>query len=432
MFNFKLSKTMKDVQWSFISLVTASLSHLLLRIVLGRELGPDGLGLYTLVFTIYMFGMQFAAFGIGVALTKYVAQYHDDVKLVKIFISSGLFGSIITGLIMGVILYIFSGLISIQIFQIPEMEGLLKITALCFPFIAIQKAVVGALNGFRQMKMYAFVNIALNMAVMIVSIVLVVIAQMNVKGAVIGFVVPTVVIGLLSLLATKKHISIKSINSKQILKEISWFGFYIMLTNSIGLVNTQIDSLMIGYYLNETEVGYYAVAAILVQGLRLIPDSVQRVTTASIATYYGKKDLGRIKYIIKTSILTVLVITVFSFIILVLLGQPLIEILFKNDFLIAYNPLLILMIGYLVYSPIISVNGALPSIGKVHVMFIISLFCALLNALFNIYFIPRYGIIGAATATSIALIITGAIRLFFVMRYTKRIDFSKVSKSTLM
>jgi O-antigen/teichoic acid export membrane protein len=44
-----ISKTMRDVQWSFIRLAISSAVHFLLRVVLGRELGASGLGLYTLV-----------------------------------------------------------------------------------------------------------------------------------------------------------------------------------------------------------------------------------------------------------------------------------------------------------------------------------------------------------------------------------------------
>ena len=35
MFSIKLTKVMKDVQWSFISLASSSIAHLLLRITLG-------------------------------------------------------------------------------------------------------------------------------------------------------------------------------------------------------------------------------------------------------------------------------------------------------------------------------------------------------------------------------------------------------------
>jgi len=83
----RLTKTMQDVQWAFIGLAISSLVHFLLRVVLGRELGASGLGLYTLVFTIYMFGMQFAAFGIGAALPRYIPMNCESLEKIREFIT---------------------------------------------------------------------------------------------------------------------------------------------------------------------------------------------------------------------------------------------------------------------------------------------------------------------------------------------------------
>ncbi len=408
---------MEDVQWSFISLATASLSHLLLRIVLGKELGPSGLGLYTLVFTIYIFGMHFAAFGIGVALTKYLAEYDGDLPRIKGFVSSGLFGSMISGSMMGVLMYLLSGIIAIQFFHSPVMVDLLKITALCFPFIAMQKAVIGALNGLRKMKWYAVVNIAQSVSVMAVSIVLVLLLDLGVRGAVIGFVAPTILVGILSLIIIREYFSAKSVDINAVLKEVFRFGFYIVIANSIGMINVQVDSLMLGYYMSETDVGYYAVAIIFLEGLRLIPESVQRITTPAIANYYGKQEYEKIHGLMKNSMLKVFAITVLISSTLILLGQFLIETLFNEEFLQAYYPLLILLVGYSVYAPILSIGGALAGIGKVALMSKLSLICAVMNTILNILMIPKYGITGAAIATSTSLIFTSFLKLYFIKVY---------------
>jgi len=291
----RLTKTMQDVQWAFISLAISSLVHFLLRVVLGRELGASGLGLYTLVFTIYMFGMQFAAFGIGAALTKYVAEHNENVKKIREFVSSGLIGSFSSGLIMGVLVYLFSNVIAINIFHSPEMVHLLKMTAVCFPFIALQKTALGTLNGLRKMNCFALVNIIQNFSVFALSIILVILFKMNVTGAVLGFVVPTIFVSLFSLYFIKDFFEVPSKLFDTVSRELSWFGFYVVLTNSVGLILVQIGSLLIGYFMDETEVGYYAVAVVLVQGITLLPGAIQRVTTPAIATYHGKGEYESIR-----------------------------------------------------------------------------------------------------------------------------------------
>ncbi|MFW9873828.1 MAG: flippase [Candidatus Thorarchaeota archaeon] len=420
MFKIKLSKTIKDIQWSFIALAVSSFVHLLLRIVLGRELGPSGLGLYTLVFTIYLFGMQFAAFGIGVALTKYIAEYNDDLQKIKEFVSSGIAGSLVSGFILGILLYSFSLIISVNFFHNPEMTTLLKITAFCFPFIAMQKVVLGTLNGLRRMKYFAFINIVQNLSVMGMSIALVIFLNMGVKGAVFGFVIPTIIVGLFSLILVKNYFVTASKVLSTSLKEISLFGFYVVLANSIGMVNTQIDSLLIGHFMNETEVGYYAVAIIFMQGIILLPQSVQKVTNPSIATYYGKGDYDGIRRLIKNSMAKIFVIILFISAFLATFGKSLINVIFTEEFIPSYAPLLILLIGYSVYATFISIGGCLSSIGKVKIIFKISLLCAVLNTLLNISLIPEFGLVGAASATSISLLFTTLINIYFVNKYVRR------------
>ena len=420
MLNYRANKTIRDVQWSFLSLATSSLAHLLLRMVLGKELGPTGLGIYTLVFTIYMFGMQFAAFGFGEALTNSIAKYKNDTSKTKEYISSGVIGSIVSGLVMGILLYSFSAFISINFFHNPEMVTLLRITALCFPFIAIQKATTGTLNGFRKMNHFAMINILQNTFVFLISILLVFFLNMGVTGAVIGFVVPTIVIGVFSLLYIRKSFSLPSgVVLSSVLREISWFGFYIVLGNSISMINTQISSLLIGRFMGETDVGYYAIVVIIMQGITLLPTAVRAVTTPSIATYYGKKEYSKIKKLVKNTMLKLFVIEFILLIFLTIFGKYIIIILFSEEFTPAYIPMLILSIGYLMYSPWMSVNTIFASIGKVNLSFKLNGLCAILNTTLNLLLIPKFGLIGAASATTFSLIFTLMINLFFVRRYIK-------------
>lgn len=421
MFNLNLNKTMKDIQWSFISLVTASFSHLILRIVLSRDLGPSGLGLYTLVFTIYMFGMQFAAFGIGAAMTKYIAQYYDEKAKIRDFITAGIIGSLISGFLMGLLLYLLSNIIAIHFFHNSDMTYLLKITAFCFPFIAMQKVVIGTLNGMRKMKWYAIINIVQNISVVIISIILAIWLNMGLIGAVTGFVVPTIIIGLLSLSFIRNYLNLHSIKLHSTLKEIAGFGFYVVLASSIGLINTQTDSLLIGHLLDETKVGYYAVAVILMQAITLLPQAVQRVITPSIATYYGKKDFDNIRKLIKKTVLKSLIFTAFISVFLALSGKILIKLVFTEEFLPAYTPMLVLLIGYSIYAAFIPIGGCLGSIGKVKILYRITIIGAISNIFLNMILIPQFGLIGAASATSTSLIIIRITSLYFIIKYTKKI-----------
>ena len=189
---------MVDIQWAFISILTATLTIFVLQIMLGKELGPAGLGIYTLAFTFYLIGLQFAAFGISDALTKYVPEFIDNDATIRKYVVSGMISSIISGALMGIILFLLAPFIATSLFKVPELVILIQLTAICYPFIAIQKVVLGTLNGFRRMHLYAILNIVQNVSIVIISVVMVLVFGMGVFGAVIGYVIPTIFISIIS------------------------------------------------------------------------------------------------------------------------------------------------------------------------------------------------------------------------------------------
>lgn len=409
---------MIDVQWAFISITTASLAHFILRIVLGRELGPEGLGVYTLAFTIYLFGMQFAAFGIGSALTKYIAEFLDDQVAIRSYVSSGMTSSIVTGALIGVVLFFLAPYIALSFFHVPELEPLIGLTALCYPFIAVQKAVLGTLNGFRRMYLYAFLSITQNVTVVAASIVLVLLFEMGVVGAVIGFVGPTILISALSPVLIRDCIRLDApLWDSAALRATTIFGFYVVLGNSIGFLNTQVDSILIGYYLDPAEVGIYAVAVLLAQTLTLIPSAVQQVTAPVMATLYGKGDIEGIRRLFYSTLKRNLLISVGSATLIAISGPYLIALLFTEEYLISYIPLQILLLGYAIGASFGAVGATLSSIGKVHIPFRISAVCGVMNVILNILLIPLFGISGAALATAVTMIASFVITVRVIHHY---------------
>ncbi len=410
-----MNKAMVDVQWAFLSIITASIAHFVLRIILGRELGPEGLGVYTLAFTIYLLGMQFAAFGIGASLTKYVAEFIDDYPTISIYVSSGMTSSIITGTLMGAALFFFAPYIAISFFNVPELEGLIRLIALCYPLISIQKAVLGTLNGFRRMHLYALLNIVQNISVVAASIILVISFGMGILGAVMGLVIPTILIGILSPIFIRESLAFNvSLWNKTALRATTSFGFYVVLSNSIAYLNTQMDSILIGYFLNPTEVGIYAVAALLAQTLTLIPSAVQRVSAPVTTTIYAKGDTGSLRRLIFSIMKKSFFLSICIAISIAILGQFLIICLFGKEFLEAYLPLLILLLGYTFAGTFAAVGSTLASIGKVRILFRLTAFCGVFNILLNIVLIPYFGLIGAAIGTSVTLIINFGLNLVLI------------------
>ncbi len=403
-------------QFAFISLATSSVAHLLLRIIIGKELGALGLGSYTLLFIIYMLGLQFSSFGVGFALTKYVPEaINDDFKL-KTLISSGLFISGISGILMCIAIYLLSSMIAIDLFHNPALIYPIKIISICYPFLAIEKCVLGILNGLGRMKHYAFVNLIQNILIFTITGWLVIFWKLGIFGASVAFIASSIITGCIALLFIKDFVQLSD-NIVIYVNELIRFGFYVMLSNSMLLINTQIDSLLQGYFLNSEEVGYYAVAVLFVQGIALIPTSIQLINSPSIARHYYNNNINYLKILIKKSMLVSFIIALLITIVFFIFGKSLIILLFNSDFLKSYEPLIILSLGYTIYSPFIAVGSTLSMIGKVNVAFRVEAICAVINILLNCILIQAYGIIGSAFAVSSALLVNCIIILLLLKKY---------------
>ena len=419
---------MADVQWAFISTATVALAHLLLRTILGRDLGPEGLGIYTLAFTTYLIGVQFAAFGTGSALTKFVAEHLEDRGTVQQYISSGMLSSIITGAAMGAILFLLAPFIAVSFFHTPALESMIQLTAVCYPFIAVQKAVLGTFNGFRRMKPYAFLNISQNVSIVVVSVLLVSAANMGVMGGVIGYVAPTILISALCPLMIRDWINGGcGWWNLPALRVTTAFGFYILLGDSIAYLNTQIDSILIGYYMSPTDVGIFSVAILFVQVLALIPSAVQQVTMPVTATMFGRGDRAGATKLFYATLKKSIVITLAIAVAIALAAPYIIPTLFSDDYLTAYLPLLILLPGYALGSSFIAVGATLFSIGKERIPFRISAVSVVLSVVLNIILIPYLGLYGAALATSITMAFNFALRFVVTKHLLEQAENTKAS-----
>ncbi len=411
-----LGKFIKDVGWSFVSLGISALVHFILRIILARYFSVDEIGLYSLSFTAYSFGLTLSAFGINAALTKYTAQYREDTSKISALFTAGSVISLAIGILMGFLLYVISPFIANTFLHMPEMTNLLRIVAISLPFIALQKAELGFLNGQRRMRLFAFINIFQNILVLALTIGFVVLG-FELSGAVWGLVLPVVITSILASLLLRKYFTGFNIQRyAPMIKALLSFGFFVVLANTISTTQGQIDTLLLGFYMTEAEVGYYTTALIIIAGLRLPASAIQLITSPTIAAYWGNNDIKAIELLINrvtklTAVFMLPVVFIVGF-----LATDITVLLFGENYLPAALLLQILLVGLLISSIQASVGGTLASTAYVKTIFIIGIITLVFSVILNVLLIPYYGMEGAAAAHSLVTIVSAVINLLLVQK----------------
>ncbi len=123
------------------------------RIYMSNVMGAEALGLYQLVFPIYMLAWTLSAAGISVAVSKLVAteiakrQTGNALRIVKIATAL----SVAIGCVISVILYFFADPISTFIIHEPRTALSLKYLSICIPFMAATSSIKGYFYGKQEM-----------------------------------------------------------------------------------------------------------------------------------------------------------------------------------------------------------------------------------------------------------------------------------------
>ncbi len=406
-----------DISLTFMASVTNMALGFVITLMLGRYLGPGDLGLYYMNSTIYGISILFGGIGIPAAVIKYIAENKDDRYISNKVITSGIITSILIGIGFSVFMYLSAGIFE-NIFKMPGLSGLLRTLSPVYPFSLTGGVLLGILNGRREMKKYAISTI-LQSILMTGFSVLMVEQGFGVKGVVFSVVLSSAGSCLYLFWVTRNYFDIAFDNYVQTTREILIFGVQIFGTNAINVINYQADTIMIGYFLTATDVGYYGVAVSFTKFFWIIPSAIQTITYPATSEYWKTKNIQALQTMIDKSMKYAALMLIPIGLGVGFFAREIILILFKKGFNNSILPMLILITGTVIYGIIISIGGSISGAGRPDLGVRVVAISAAVNIVLNALFIPYYGISGAAVATLISLSLNAILGLVLTVKILK-------------
>ena len=391
-----------DVSWVFLSQVIALATGFLLSIILGRFLGAAAFGLFTMTLTIYTIASLVGGIGIPVAIVKYVAEFKENKEKINIFVSCGVINSVFLGVIVGTILFTLSNTLA-DIFDMPELTDLIKIVAFALPFLVVNNTLLGLLNGLREMKSYSFRTVFRSALLLGFTILLVGIG-FGIKGAVLALVLSEVGTLFLLIFIARNFFCFVIRDYVKTTKEVVKFGSQLFLASAVGMVNTNADKLLVGYFLLDKDVGIYAIAVAIANGLLMIPGAIGTITYPAISEYNSKGSHETIETLINKSMKYSLIILSVLGISIIFFSKDIILLLLKPEFLPATNPLTILILGMIFFGAWMAVGSTFSGVGRPDINWKIGAIAIVVGVTLNLLLIPIFGISGAAIGTAGSLL----------------------------
>lgn len=360
-----------------------------------RVLGVDGLGKYNFSNAIVSYFSLIATLGISSYAIRECAKLKNDRNglnnLASEIFSIDIYSTIIAYLMLFVALLLSTKLKNYTVY----------ILILSVSFIANTIGTMWICNAVDDFRYLSFKTIILHI-VSLVCLFLFVKNENDLYKYIIISVGTNLVANIHCIFYRKKYVEVKFIlfpNLKKHLKKI-----ILLFSQCVSmLLYTNADMVMLGYYYNDETVGFYAIAVKIYNIINSVISSVITVATPGLSYDYSNKNYVAFNEKITYVVNYILFLFIPAFIGMNIMAPEIIKIVAGESFALSVASLRILTVSMMfsLISAIIGI-GILFPMGHDKVNFYSCIISATSNIILNFYFIPKYGIIGAAFTTATA------------------------------
>jgi|SRR5882724_12213 len=366
------------------------ISGYIINIFLGRFLGPVDYGIYGVVVSLISFVNIIQTTGITQAVSKHVAEekVNNDAILKTGYILQGILNAIFF-----LIFFVFADGLA-KILHDNELAPYIRICAFIFPFYGIYALFLDYYNGLHYFKKQALMNILYSVSK--VFFVLVLVYFFKLYGVFYGFVFASLLPLFVGARLPKKHVQHFSIK-KLLLFSIPLIGIAVF---SNLLLSIDLFSIKILSHIKENP-GFYTASQNIAKIIFFSMSALFLVIFPSISHAISHQFYDKTKQIIQKSLRMMLLVILPVVFMLSATSKDLIIFIYNSHYIPAASSLAILLFGIGAFSLFTALNYILSGAGKPYVASLFSFIGLVISGIFCIMLIPRYSIIGAATATTI-------------------------------
>jgi O-antigen/teichoic acid export membrane protein len=197
----------------------------------------------------------------------------------------------------------------------------------------------------------------------------------------------------------------------------AWFKIslplLVMMSAELLLQNT--DILVVTRFMSPADVGIYFAAGKTMALIMFVHYAVGSAVAHKFAALHARGDQDGLRDFVKDAVNWTFWPSLASAIVILALGKPLLS-LFGPQFETGYPVMCILVVGFLARSAMGPAEYLLNMLGEQKLCAVVLSGAALLNVALNFILVPRFGIVGAASATAIALISAALMNAIVVWR----------------
>ena len=239
-----------------------------------------------------------------------------------------------------------------------------------------------------------------------------------------GFVLPMIVVAVIELRFFNLHFVRFTMKH---LKSLGAFSFWLFLTSTGALIYSSSDTVMIGYYMDNADVGVYRVVMLFTSMAAFTTVALQQTLWPKVSRWGKIGEYGLIEEALSRAFSYSFILAVPIFAGGILLGDRLLYFFYGAEFTSGYLPLVILLTVQLVNVFQFFFTTYLSALDRQKDAFKVTAVAASANIVINILLIPILGIIGAAIATLVTMLVNAMLAGYILSKIiTIRMDYNSL------
>lgn len=379
----------------FIQVLTLALG-LLNGAIIARNLGTDGKGFIQLSLLVPAMLILFLSGGIGVANVYFVGRRVYPLSVlsslsVTFTLITTLLGTIIVGIVF------MTGLAERLLPGVPI--GLLLLALTSLPLELLRYFLAALLQGLQKIYLLNVVSLTSITINLLITFLLVVKFSFGATGAILSYVLSSFIgCTLITVAIVRNGGKLWPSWHRAAVIDLLKYGLRGYFGNLLQFYNYRLDNFLVNYYLGASGVGIYSISVRLAELLWRFPDAVGFVIFPKAATTSAEAMNRITPRIFRLT----LIITILGGAFLALFGNPLITWVYTDQFASAFTPMLWLLPGVILLGAAKVLTNEIAGRGFPHYNSLNSGLALILTIGFDLLLIPKWGVTGAAAASTIA------------------------------
>ncbi|MFC6905774.1 flippase [Halalkalicoccus tibetensis] len=386
----------------FLAQIIHAVCSALTVVILARLLDPNGYGLLFLAIAVVEISKMFAKLGVPESAARYIAEYKEDnpTQLPHILRTSSILLLVLVASV-ATVMTVGHELIANRLDE-PELAPFLLVGVVYLIFNVLTGYARSILQAFEAIQLASVVKIIQGVGKVVFAIGLV-LAGFGAIGALGGYALRSFLAALFGLvviyLLYYRTFEAAAEMEHGLKRRMAEYSVPLMLTQAAKQLDSRVDTLLVGFFLNPAAVSFYAVSNQIIDFLQT-PAAALGFTISP--TFGAEKAAGNVDgaaRLYETSLVHSLLLYTPAAAGLVLVADPLIELVFGIEYIDAVPVLQVLSLYAVLIAVMDITSHGLDFLGRARARAIVRGITAVLNVGLNIVLIPTIGVVGAAIAT---------------------------------